>query len=148
MAWAILHAGKSIENRHTNIVGSYRGPVLIHASKTADGSAWVNGCACVRDIAGERAFLGHSPDTAFPRGGIVGRARIVGVFAPMSEHARDENLPPIASCSESLIGLDLRWWERDHFGIVLADVVSLPFVSWKGRLGLFDVPDDYATRGT
>lgn len=31
-AWAIIHAGKDIENRTRNIVGDYRGPVAIHSS--------------------------------------------------------------------------------------------------------------------
>lgn len=30
-AWAIIHAGKDIENRTRNLAGSYRGPVAIHA---------------------------------------------------------------------------------------------------------------------
>ena len=30
-AWAIMHAGKDVENRSRNIVGSYRGPLVIHA---------------------------------------------------------------------------------------------------------------------
>ncbi len=32
-AWAIIHAGKDIENRSTNIAGDYRGPIAIHAAK-------------------------------------------------------------------------------------------------------------------
>ncbi|RKT31139.1 hypothetical protein DEU34_3076 [Microbacterium sp. AG1240] len=34
-AWAIIHAGKNVENRSRNIAGFYRGPVLIHAGLTA-----------------------------------------------------------------------------------------------------------------
>ena len=30
-AWAIIHAGKDVENRSRNIAGYYRGPVAIHA---------------------------------------------------------------------------------------------------------------------
>jgi len=29
--WAIMHAGKDVENRSRNIAGAYRGPVVIHA---------------------------------------------------------------------------------------------------------------------
>lgn len=32
-AWAIIHGGKNVENRSTNIAGDYRGPVLIHVAK-------------------------------------------------------------------------------------------------------------------
>lgn len=31
-AWAIIHAGKDVENRTRNIVGDYRGPLAIHSS--------------------------------------------------------------------------------------------------------------------
>src|SRR4051794_10687341 len=31
-AWAIVHGGKDVENRRTGIVGTYRGPLAIHAS--------------------------------------------------------------------------------------------------------------------
>lgn len=30
-AWAIIHAGKDVENRVRNLAGSYRGPVAIHS---------------------------------------------------------------------------------------------------------------------
>ena len=42
-AWAIIHAGKDVENRSRNIAGSYRGPVAIHAAKSQfddDGGYW------------------------------------------------------------------------------------------------------------
>jgi hypothetical protein len=31
-AWAIIHAGKDVENRTRNIAGDYRGPVAIHVA--------------------------------------------------------------------------------------------------------------------
>lgn len=31
-AWAIVHGGKDVENRLTNIAGAYRGPVAIHVA--------------------------------------------------------------------------------------------------------------------
>lgn len=37
-AWAIIHGGKTVENRSRDFTGGYRGPVAIHVSKTdADG---------------------------------------------------------------------------------------------------------------
>ena len=51
-AWAILNAGKNIENRSRNIVGSYRGPVAIHAGMTADNDG-IEECA---------RLTGHSRD--------------------------------------------------------------------------------------
>lgn len=35
-AWVIIHGGKNVENRVRNIVGDYRGPVLVHAAKAYD----------------------------------------------------------------------------------------------------------------
>lgn len=47
-AWAIVYAGKSVENRATNIVGDYRGPLAIHAGLGVDEEAM----AVFRDTAG------------------------------------------------------------------------------------------------
>lgn len=58
----ILFAGKDIENRSWQT--NFRGPVLIHASKTFDGDAY-----------DRREFLSENPDTEF--GGIVGMIDIV-----------------------------------------------------------------------
>jgi hypothetical protein len=63
-----------------------------------------------------------------PRGGIVGRARIVDVVPPWCE-----GYPP---------GVDARWHMRDRYGFILADVEPLPFVPLKGSLGLFPVSAD------
>ena len=62
-AWAILHAGKDVENRTWAIPEKYIGrPVLLHASKG-------------RDMAGDiylRKTLGLDLPHALQRGGIVG----------------------------------------------------------------------------
>lgn len=41
-AWAIIHGGKDVENRTTNIAGGYRGPVAIHVALRDDPApfAW------------------------------------------------------------------------------------------------------------
>lgn len=63
-AWAILYAGKQVENRSWPT--TYRGPILIHASKTydQDGHDWI-----------ESQFGVQVPATL--RGGIVGEAILV-----------------------------------------------------------------------
>jgi hypothetical protein len=53
------------------------------------------------------------------RGGIVGRARIV-----------------------DCIGASTDPWFMGRYGFVLADVEPIPFIPYKGALGLFDVPDE------
>ncbi len=69
-AWAILHAGKDVENRRWRT--TYRGPLLIHAGKSFD-----------LDGFGELVHLrpdSHIPPSShFPRSGIVGRVELVDI---------------------------------------------------------------------
>lgn len=65
-AWAILHAGKDIENR--TWVTLHRGPVLIHASQTYDR----DGHRYIEDV------LGIPVPAKLLRGGIVGIVDITG----------------------------------------------------------------------
>lgn len=124
-AWAIVHAGKRIENR--SWATSYRGPVLLHAGK---------GCT-LREYNDARDFM-TNPDFGqievvehvlrtcngvpelgdLPRGGIVGRADIVNCI------------------SASTSG-----WFFGPFGFVLENVRPLPFTPLRGSLGLFDVDE-------
>lgn len=117
--WAILHADKRIENRKWNT--HYRGPILLHAAlaEYKDGARWI------------KEHLGiDCPDFAdLPKGGIVGRARIVDVI-------------PAGGIPEAFWpgwwkSIDMRWHMRDQFGFVLADVEPLPFFPCKGALSLF-----------
>jgi hypothetical protein len=127
-AWAILHAGKRIENRNWNT--HYRGPILLHAAKgctrgeVIEAFDWMTGAGVVE----------HSDWPGLnnmPRGGIVGRARLVDVIPP-------GNLPP-AFRPDSWSSIDMRWHMDNQFGFVLADVEPLPFVPCKGAQGLFDI---------
>lgn len=70
-AWAIIHAGKPVENRTWGT--RYRGPLYIHASKCydRDGRAWIQ----------SRLGLRVPPD--LPRGGIVGMVELVDVVTAM-----------------------------------------------------------------
>jgi hypothetical protein len=62
-AWAILHAGKDIENRSRKT--SHRGPILIHAGKTIDKQA-------VAQLTAE----GYDVPEDLPTGGVVGTVEI------------------------------------------------------------------------
>lgn len=124
-AWAILHAGKTIENRDWHC--SYRGLVWIHASK------WWRPREVrevieedILEIAQEEGrVLGLSAAEIFGQvsqqlGGIVGRARIVDCV--------HESRSP--------------WFMGGH-GLLLADDVALPSViPCKGALGFFSIPPD------
>jgi hypothetical protein len=135
--WAILHAGKRIENRRWNT--HYRGPILLHAAKgcglveCADAMAWMFDAKL---IDGNRSWPGLD---GVPRGGIVGRARIVDVIHPLRPL---EKRP--SEYWNARYRVDARWHMPEQFGFVLADVEELPFVAWPGALGVFNVPNDYA----
>lgn len=148
-AWAILHAGKRIENRDWRGC-KYRGPVLIHASLWPSGlrldrERFVTGQAAADAHAEAHAMLDMAtaagvrdslPDVVSlrmlyeHRGGIVGRANIVGVVDPIfGETVIDAVRRPLTDAERA-------WWVGG-FGLVLADVEPLPFVPCKGALGLF-----------
>jgi hypothetical protein len=126
--WAILHAGKRIENRcwYTR----YRGPILLHAAQGMTRSDYFDFVDTYRSIEmGHRDFADpshprfrketHVDVPSFDelqRGGIVGKARIVDC---VTEHASP--------------------WFFGPNGFVLEDVEPLPFRPLKGSLGLFEV---------
>ncbi|MFG1255929.1 ASCH domain-containing protein [Xanthobacter flavus] len=109
-AWCILH-GKPVENR--NWWTSYRGPLGIHAAKGMTRDEYE---AC-RDFAASLG-LALPPMADLPRGGIVGRAKLVDC---VTSHPSK--------------------WFFGRFGLVLEEVEPLPFIPLKGALGLFDVPE-------
>ncbi|MFG1226076.1 ASCH domain-containing protein [Xanthobacter wiegelii] len=109
-AWCILH-GKPVENRKWWT--SYRGPLAIHAAKGMTRDEYEE----CRDFAA-RLGLTVPPMADLPRGGIVGRAKLVDC---VSRHPSP--------------------WFFGPNGLVLADVEPTPFVPLKGALGLFDVPE-------
>jgi hypothetical protein len=66
-AWAILHAGKDVENRSWST--KFRGTFLIHASRTIDNYGY--------DFIFNRFGIVPPPKSEIDRGGIVGIAEIV-----------------------------------------------------------------------
>jgi len=108
-AWAIINAGKDIENRgwHT----SFRGPVCIHAAKGMTKAEY-------NEFEGAFGFdlRGNYPEPdGFDRGGIVGVATIT---ACVKNHPSK--------------------WFFGAWGFVLADVSPVKFIPVKGALGFFD----------
>ena len=123
-AWAILHLGKDIENRAwaaNNPARRFRGEFLIHASSGMTRAEYREFLDVLVEITAARPFSSTVPVPAFadlPRGGIVGRARVVDV---VTHHASP--------------------WFFGPLGLVLADVAPLPFRPRKGALGFFEVPE-------
>jgi hypothetical protein len=117
-AWAILHAGKDIENRtwKTNL----RGTVAVHASRAMSRPDYESAAKEIRKIA-PRAKM--PPFDAMVRGAIVGLVEIV-------------------DCEKRTKS---KWHIPKHYGFLLAKPRALPkSISWKGRLGFWDVPDKIA----
>jgi hypothetical protein len=122
-AWAILRAGKRIENRSWPT--RFRGPVLIHAGvykpKQQDvddfNAAFFKAVPSIEDR--KRICPQFTEALSLYRGGIVGRAVIVDCV----------------SQSDSP-------WFFGPYGFVLDQVEPLPFRPFKGALGFFDVPDE------
>lgn len=135
-AWAILYAGKTVENRNWSTrypgyldarwLSCSRKEFLIHASSGLtraeyndfyndwhDPNGWMRHCSGRETCGGLPAF------ERLARGGIVGVARIAGIVT--------EYPSP---------------WFFGPVGLVLDDVRPTKFVPCKGALGFFEVPDD------
>lgn len=92
---------------------AHRGPLLIHASRRVEWDL----VAVFRE---EAARVDEFWPEDLPTGGIIGIATLV------------ECAPTYAS----------QWWEPGYIAWVLKDAMHIPLLPFKGRLGLFDVPDD------
>lgn len=119
-AWAIIHAGKDIENRDWPT--RFRGPVCIHAAKGMtraeydDANRFIQGALGERDKEWLMKWHGvtASPDK-LERGGIIGVANIVDCVT-------DSDSP----------------WFMGRYGFVLANATPVPFIPITGALGFFD----------
>lgn len=113
-AWLIVQGHKPIENRDWKFAPKYRGDLLIHAASGMTRTEY-------DDV--QRFLDDNFPSIKLPpdpmsdmRGGIVGKASLVDVVT--------ESDSP---------------WFFGRLGFVLAGAHPLPFMPYKGQLGLFDV---------
>lgn len=115
-AWAILHAGKDIENRDwrpSNPGVKFRGEFLIHASK-----------GMARDeYEGAAGFIENMSGTDVPAFGDLPRGGIVG----------------IAEIADAVTKHDSPWAGFGNVCLVIRNARLLPFTPLKGMLGFFDV---------
>lgn len=114
-AWAIINAGKDIENRDWST--KFRGPVCIHAAKGMTGDEFNGFMRTIHHISLSRPFpkgaaVPHSK--ALLRGGIIGTAEIV-------DCVEASNSP----------------WFFGRYGFVLRNVQPVEFIPCKGALGFF-----------
>jgi hypothetical protein len=117
-AHAIMELGKDIENR--NWETSYRGPILIHASKTMPRIELMEADWFIEKTTGHRV-----DQKALRLGGIIGIATIVDCVSHSSSP-----------------------WFGGPFGFVLSDPRPIPFIPYIGMLGMFEVrneliPDEF-----
>jgi hypothetical protein len=129
-AWAILHAGKRIENRDWRAAPSYRGPLLIHASKGCTHEEWRGAVHWMFD-AGLLAPGDVPPLSRLDRGGIVGVCDLVDVILPGGVYASKAYPANPAHRADSP-------WYVGALGLVLDNVRPLSFLPLKGVLGFFD----------
>lgn len=151
-AWAILHAGKRVENRDWRGAPSYRGPILIHAAKWCTWDEYADAVPLIRRAS--RAPGLHVPvPSELPRGGIVGRATLISTVRTTDAGHRIEL--PVRDLVCQLCGGHAfasgvvcpkadPWAILGALGLILADAEPLPFVQCRGALGLFNANVDAA----
>jgi hypothetical protein len=128
---------KRIENRPRRILNWTEwepvGEFWIHASAGEGEAYWTQAINSVRAAMGSDYPVPHYP--AVPRGGIIGRATIVGMVTPKGE---------VQLCGKPRLDrpLDERWHIPGQHGYVLANVRAVPFVKCPGMLGFWRVPED------
>lgn len=118
-AWAILHAGKDIENRCWPT--KFRGRFLIHAAKGCTKNEYGNAAMFAWEATDGRGLI--PPLATLPRGGIVGVAELVDCV----------NASPSP-------------WFVGQYGFVLRNVEPLGFLPVAGALGFFRLPNDKITQ--
>ncbi len=113
-AWLILYGGKNVENRRWATY--FRGRVWLHAGKACTRAEY----EAAREFAWRAARVAVPSLEELPRGGIVGRMRIVDCVR--------------ASASQWFVG---------PYGLLLRDVAPLAFAPApsRGRLGFFRPTD-------
>ena len=119
-AWAIIHAGKDIENRDWST--NRRGPICIHAAKGMTRSEYDTANRFIQQVLGPvdqdwlNKWLGvTAAQCKLQHGGIIGTADIVD--------CRDASESP---------------WFMGTYGFVLRNVKPVKFIPVRGALGFFD----------
>lgn len=138
-AAAIVLGHKPIENRTWNT--HYRGALLIHASKTLDRDWFAGADRFLPRAFDERygvALSGFACGSDFPRGAIIGIARLTGVLTQ-----EDITVTSTVTNQTEPAPNWTRWFEGPY-GFVLEDVMPLDAIACRGMPGLFPVSAEIA----
>ena len=126
-AWAIIHGGKDVENRST--AWRYRGPLAIHAAARLDQQGRTDPDVLRAWNKRMHPLLCDVPNLTL--GAIIGVVDLVGVHV---ERPR---------WSARTCWCESDWAQIDCFHLMLANPRPLATpVPYKGRQGLWDVPDE------
>jgi len=129
-AWSIMNQNKDVENRNQNIVGSYRGPVLVHAAKIIDPDSFrlFYDTAPVKNIS-ETKLLDQ-----MIFGSIIGLIDINQVHKVSADTGEC-----LTECSETYCS---DWaLSSAKFHLELSNPRSLIPIPYRGFLGITDVKD-------
>lgn len=125
-ATAIIHLGKSPENRSRNIAGGHRGTIAIHAGKRLDEAGFDD--PLIADGTLSR-YLAENSDVVDP----FGLGKVIGVANLVSVHHDSDHGPP--PCSP--------WAQRGLWHLQLEQPRALAEpVPCRGALGLWNLPSD------
>lgn len=127
-AWAIIHAGKDIENR--DWATKFRGPVCIHAAKGMTKDEYIHANRAIQGAVGAvdqtwlDRWLGVTPAPyKLDHGGIIGVADIV-----------------------DCVDVSNSKWFFGRFGFVIRNARPVSFIPVKGSLGFFDWRKNLSTQ--
>lgn len=141
---AILHLGKTVENRDAWSGSNFLGEFLIHAAK---GCTQNEHMLAEHVIADACSFWNDDTYRAFPRwkdtvrGAIVGRARVAAHILP-DGNVRTNTSRGGRPLFQRLTPAERRWW-AGGFALLLEDIVAFPKpIPWPGSLGFFEVGVD------
>lgn len=144
-AWAIIHAGKTVENRQTNIAGAYRGPVAIHAAKSySDG--WVS--PQLASAMNRHRGVWEEPQPWRDHfGEIIGVVDLIGVHRVVEGASRRHCEVVTEPTHDSESGACSHWAELGALHLVLQNPRPLAQpIPYRGMLGLRTLDDDTAAR--
>lgn len=142
-SWAVIHGGKDIENRRTNIAGDYRGPLAIHTGLRYD-RGWDSPAMddAMRPILSSNELRETWPWEQ-PRGHIIGVVDLIDVHAVANPHFNpicfDHRRPNgLAEAAAEGRGVCSRWADPGgQWHLVLANPTPLETpIPYRGHLGI------------